>query len=346
MPYPPGTWLIFASPTLCAKVGCVHRTYRWEDKYQPMEGAGLQRVGGLCRTPPGNCKPLLPCADTTARRHLHAAPLEVDCALRPAAGRGSARPSRRLGRSAGHAHMAWSVALKWCHSTVCPAGGSQTAVVAGHGKHFEHPPHLGKWLILQNSNTSGSTWHGRRTSVSLHAEDPHRTLVSAVWWMSPPLSGPVTHRVISPVTHITAAGSLHRQPLWQSPHRPASRTPSASAGRCTNTKDEAGFAPCLRAFYISRAWRSVHPARVVRDLRSLGLGPGGHSPESWRTQWRPTARPPPRPVAELQVGHEVGSEVIQTVRHSSAHEMVNSHTEHIHGAVPTIGTIWVADLHG
>ena len=28
------------------------------------KGAGLQRVGGLCRTLPGNGKPLLPCADT------------------------------------------------------------------------------------------------------------------------------------------------------------------------------------------------------------------------------------------------------------------------------------------
>ena len=165
------------------------------------KGPSCRESAGYAALHPVIVSPSYPAPTPAARRYLHAAPLEVDCALQPAAGRGSARPSRRLGRSAGHAHMAWSVVLKWCHSTVRPAGGSQTAVAAGHGKHFKHPPHLGKWLILQNSNTSGSTWHGRRTSVSLHAEHPHRTLVSPVWWMSPPLSGPVTHRAISPVTH-------------------------------------------------------------------------------------------------------------------------------------------------
>ena len=80
-------------------------------------GPGCRESAAYAALHPVIASPSYPAPTPAARRYQHAAPLEVDCALRPAAGRSSARPSRRLGRSAGHAHLAWSVALKWCHST-------------------------------------------------------------------------------------------------------------------------------------------------------------------------------------------------------------------------------------
>ena len=81
------------------------------------KGPGCRESAGYAALHPVIASPSYPAPTPAARQYQHAAPLEVDCALRPAAGRGSARPSRRLGRSAGHAYLALSVALKWCRST-------------------------------------------------------------------------------------------------------------------------------------------------------------------------------------------------------------------------------------
>ena len=193
-----------------------------------MEGAGLQRVGGLCRTPLGNCKPLLPCADTGSQaiptRGASGSRLRAPARSRPRLG--WAQPAPRA--------VSWSRA---------PGVVSGPQMVSQHRPVALKPrwrPDMVKISNILPTLENGSFYKTQTHQVAHGMGDEYRSVSTPktrieLW--SPRYGGCHRHcQVRSHIasyrrSHITAAGSLHRQPLWQSPHRPASRTPPASAGR-------------------------------------------------------------------------------------------------------------------